>query len=123
MAGINETLAISTYGIPVQPAITNAVAPITGGKIWPPLDAAVSMAAACSGLYPDFFIIGMVKDPVIVILATVLPVREPKSALVKTDKAAAPLLNLDAAKPPKDMMKRIPPKASNKDPKNIKRNK
>ncbi|MPN55083.1 hypothetical protein SDC9_202762 [bioreactor metagenome] len=44
--GINAAVAIVEYGIPVISAIRNAVAPITGGIIWPPVDATASTAAA-----------------------------------------------------------------------------
>ena len=35
-----------------------------GGMIWPPAEAAASTPPAYSGLYPIFFIKGMVKVPV-----------------------------------------------------------
>lgn len=41
-----------------------APAPIMGGMIWPPVSAMASMAAACLGTKPPFFIRGMVKLPV-----------------------------------------------------------
>ena len=42
-----------------------AAAPMTGGMIWPPVEATASTAPAKAGLYPTFFISGMVKMPVL----------------------------------------------------------
>src|SRR5690606_1666156 len=90
MAGITAALAISMYGIPVNSAIKNAAAPMMGGIIWPPVDAAASTAAANSGLYPRRFIIGMVKLPEPTVLATELPEMVPSRALVMTATLAGP---------------------------------
>src|SRR4029434_907318 len=50
---------------------------MTGGMIWPPVDAVASTAAATAGGYPDFFIIGMVIVPSTTTLATALPLMVP----------------------------------------------
>jgi len=44
-------------------AIRKAAAPMTGGMICPQVDAAALTAPANSGLYPNHFIMGMVKLP------------------------------------------------------------
>ena len=54
-------------------AITNAAAPITGGMIWPPVEATASTAAANGGRKPVRFISGMVIGPSTMTLATALP--------------------------------------------------
>src|SRR5512146_611479 len=61
--------------------MTKAQAPITGGVICPPHDATASTAAAKFGLYPAFFIMGIVMLPTVATLAEVLPVMEPKKEL------------------------------------------
>ena len=48
MAGRIESRTISAYGTPVYSAMRNAPAPITGGRIWPPVEAEASAAAANS---------------------------------------------------------------------------
>ena len=63
------------YGTPVYSAIRKAAAPMIGGMICPPVDAAASTAPANSGLYPVLIIIGMVTEPVV----TVLPTEEPET--------------------------------------------
>ena len=67
-----------------------AVAPITGGAIWPPLDATASMAAAYRAWNPACFIIGMVTTPVVMMLATVEPEIEPKAPDATTATLAGP---------------------------------
>ena len=62
-----------TYFSPKISAMMKAAAPITGGKIWPPQEAAASTAPANSGVYPIFFIRGIVKLPVVATLATAEP--------------------------------------------------
>ena len=61
--------------MPIYSAIRKAAAPIIGGIICPPVEAAASTAPANSGLYPVFFIIGIVTDPVV----TVLPTDDPET--------------------------------------------
>ena len=68
----------------------NAAAPIIGGIICPPVEAAASVAPANSGLNPAFFIIGMVKDPVATVFPTELPETVPCSALATTAAFAVP---------------------------------
>ncbi len=53
--------------------MTNAAAPITGGMIWPPVEATASTAAANGGRNPVRFISGMVIGPSTITLATALP--------------------------------------------------
>ena len=83
-------IIILEYGIPVISAIRNAAAPIIGGIICPPVEAAASTAAANSGLYPIRFIIGMVKLPEPTVFATELPVIVPCKALEITATFAGP---------------------------------
>ena len=54
-----------------------AAEPMIGGMIWPPVDATLSMAAACSGRNPVLFIVGMVALPVSTTFATAAPVTVP----------------------------------------------
>ena len=61
-----------------------------GGMIWPPVDDAASTAAANSGLYPVFFIMGMVTEPVVTVLPTEEPDTMPHSAEEMTATFAAP---------------------------------
>src|SRR4030043_876920 len=56
----------------------NAAAPITGGMIWPPVEAVASTAAAKSCLNPVRFINGIVNHPSTITLATALPEIVPK---------------------------------------------
>ena len=44
-----ESATISRYGVFVKSAMMNAPAPMIGGMIWPPVDAAASIPPACSG--------------------------------------------------------------------------
>ena len=83
-------MTIVEYAIPVISAITKAAAPITGGKICPPVDATASTAPAYSLRYPTFFMSGIVNVPVVTTLATALPLMEPINALDKTDASAGP---------------------------------
>ncbi len=55
----------------------NATAPITGGSMAPPVDAAASIAAARSAGMPMLFMIGMLTGPVVATSATGLPDTEP----------------------------------------------
>ena len=67
-----------------------AVAPMMGGMICPPVEAAASTAPAYSGAKPFFFIRGMVKVPVPITFATGLPLMEPKKPLATTATLAGP---------------------------------
>ena len=71
-------------------AIRNATAPITGGMICPPVDAAASTAPANLGRKPVRLIIGMVKTPVVTTLATAAPFMVPKLALPMIAACAGP---------------------------------
>ena len=61
-------------------AMINAVAAMTGGMIWPPLEAQASTAPAKAGGKPTFFIRGMVKVPVVTTLPAALPLTVPMMA-------------------------------------------
>ena len=50
IAGRIAKTAMREYGTPVYSAIRNAAAPMIGGMICPPVDAAASTAPAKSGL-------------------------------------------------------------------------
>ena len=50
MAGRIALTATLAYGIPMYSAIKKAAAPMMGGMIWPPVEAAASTAPANSGL-------------------------------------------------------------------------
>ena len=56
----------------------------------PPVEAAASTPPAKYGLYPTFFINGMVKEPVATVLATALPETDPIKPLAKTAIFAGP---------------------------------
>ena len=58
------------YEIPSISDITNAAAPIIGGIICPLTEAATSTAPALTAESPVLFIIGIVKVPVVTVLAT-----------------------------------------------------
>ena len=49
-AGMKAAIMTVGNGTPRKAAIRKAVAPMTGGMIWLPVEAAASMAAAISGL-------------------------------------------------------------------------
>ncbi|MBA7541713.1 hypothetical protein ES705_34029 [subsurface metagenome] len=91
-AGIKAIAMILIYGVPVNSAIINAPAPIIGGNICPPVEAATSIAPASSAVKPVFFIKGIVKAPVVATFATLLPETEPIIALLKTAVFATPPL-------------------------------
>src|SRR5699024_9194733 len=65
IAGTTDTLTISKYSTPIIAAIKKAPVPITGGIICPAAEETVSIAPASWGLYPVFFIKGIVKFPVV----------------------------------------------------------
>ena len=54
---------------------------MTGGMTCPPVEEAATTAPAKLGVYPAFFIRGMVKAPVVTALATELPDTVPCKAL------------------------------------------
>ena len=68
----------------------NAAAPMMGGIIWPPVEAAASTAPANSPLYPVSFIIGMVIEPVVTVFPTLEPETMPQSADEMTATFAGP---------------------------------
>ena len=62
-----------------------AAAPKIGGVIWPPVEEAASTAPEkCDG-YPTFFIAGIVKEPVV----TVLAIDEPEIVPINADEKIA----------------------------------
>ena len=65
------------YGIPVHDAMMNAAAFMTGGRMAPPVEAAASVAAVNSLLYPFLSIRGIHTEPVSVMLAATLPLIMP----------------------------------------------
>ena len=71
-------------------AMINAVAAMTGGMIWPPLEAQASTAPAKAGGKPTFFIRGMVKVPVVTTLPAALPLTVPMVAEETTAALAGP---------------------------------
>ena len=87
----------------------------------PPVDAAASTAPATWDLKPIFFIMGMVKDPVMTALAVLLPEIEPISPLERTATFAGPPRKRPATAVAKSMVKFPNPDFSRKAPKTIKR--
>ncbi len=81
------------YETPKYSIIINAAAPIIGGIICPPVEAAASVAPANSGVKPAFFIIGIVNDPEATVFPTELPETVPCSALATTAALAVPPVN------------------------------
>src|SRR5699024_236193 len=71
-------------------AIINAVAPITGGKICPPTDAAASTAPEKLLEYPFRIIKCIYKDPVVTTFAIADPLIEPRKPLEMTATFAGP---------------------------------
>ncbi len=73
--------------MPTYSTIRKAAAPITGGMIWPLTEDATSTAPAFSLEKPTFFIIGMVKVPVV----TTLAIDEPEIIPVNAEDTTAAL--------------------------------
>src|SRR5699024_3588984 len=90
IAGNNAASMITVYGVPVNPTITNAPAPINGGMIWPPEDATASTAPANDLGYPRRTIVGMVTAPMEAALAEAEPEMEPNMAEASTATLPAP---------------------------------
>src|SRR5512145_3085946 len=90
MPGMAATLIISKYGIPVISDMTKAPAPITGGMIAAPVEAAASTAAAMWDGKPARFISGIVIGPLVTVSAIGLPLMVPISALETTEACAGP---------------------------------
>ncbi len=61
-----------------------------GGIICPPVEAAASTAPANCGAYPTLRIRGIVKAPVVTVLAMELPLIDPKKPLLMTATLAGP---------------------------------
>ena len=83
-------MAISLYWTPTISAIRKAAAPMIGGMICPPVEAAASTAPANSPLYPVFFISGIVTEPVVTVFPTELPDTIPQRAEEITATLAGP---------------------------------
>ena len=77
--------------------IRKATAPMTGGMIWPPVEAAASTPPAKRGLKPTRLMTGMVKTPVDTTLATAAPDIVPKRAEPTTAACAGPPASLPVA--------------------------
>src|SRR3990170_6952272 len=88
--GMAAILAIWAYGVAVISAMMNAPAPITGGRIIHPVEAAASIAAAMWGGNPVRIMSGIVVGPSTTVLATWLPLIVPNSALETTAACAGP---------------------------------
>ena len=108
------------YGMPVSSTMTNAPAPITGGKNIPLILAEASTAPAISGLKPVFFISGMVSVPVETVLAMAEPEIEPISADAKTETLAGPPVARPATPKAKSMKNCPTPERFKNAPKKIK---
>ena len=93
---------------------------MTGGIICPPLDAVASTAAACSGLKPERFIIGIVTTPVAKMLDTTMPLMEPKSEEAKMEILAAPPRKRPIRPIEISLKKLAPPDEASSCPKNTK---
>ena len=98
----------------------NAAAPMIGGMICPPVEAAASTAAANSGRYPIFFIIGIVMDPDPTVFATEEPDAIPSRADATTATFAGPPVKRPTAAFAKRMKKSATPVRSRNAPKMMK---
>src|SRR4030042_5349690 len=78
--------------IPRNSARMKPAAPMIGGMIWPMVEEEASTPAAKWLGYPVRFMSGMVKEPVVTVLATELPEIMPKKALDTTAALAGPPL-------------------------------
>ena len=94
---------------------------MTGGMNMPPMEAAGSMAPATWGLKPARFMSGMVKVPVLTVLAMALPEMEPKSADATTDTLAGPPVLRPAKASGRSMKKRLAPDLRRNAPKKMNR--
>ena len=101
--------------------MTKAPAPIIGGIICPPVDAAASTPAANIGLKPFAFIRGIVITPVEAVFATADPEIVPVKADAITATKAAPPLNRPAIILANSITKSDAPDLTKKAPKIIKR--
>src|SRR3546814_18691826 len=70
--------------------MSKAMAPMTGGRICPLVEATASTAAANLSVYPVRFISGIVRTPVDAAFAEGEPDTDPKSALATTAAFAGP---------------------------------
>ncbi len=98
----------------------NAAAPMMGGMIWPPVEAAASTAPANSGRKPVFFIIGIVTDPVVTVFPTEDPETMPQRAEEMTETLAGPPEYLPAAQFASEMKNWEIPVRSRNAPKRMK---
>ena len=103
-------------------AIRKATVPMMGGVTCPPEEATVSTAPASSGLYPIFFIRGMVRVPVVTTFATVLPEIMAMQPLLRTATLAGPPGLCPARERAMSIKRLSPPVSCRKTPKEIKTN-
>ena len=92
---------------------------MTGGMIWPPVEATASMAPATWALYPVSFIRGMVNVPVVTTLEAALPEMVPIRALEITAALAGPPRVRPVSAMAISMKNLPPPVASRKQPNRI----
>ena len=98
-----------------------ATAPITGGMIWPPIEAVASTPPAKAARYPKRFISGMVNWPVVTTLATPEPEIVPISAEEITATLPAPPRAWPTRPSATSVKSRIMPARSRKAPNRMKR--
>ena len=101
--------------------MTKAAAPITGGIRAPPEEAVASTAPATCASNPIRFISGMVKVPVVTVLATALPEIVPIIPLTAMEILAGPPLNFPKIEVATSMKNSVPPQAPKKAPNVTKR--
>ncbi len=84
---------------------------MTGGMIWPPVEATASTAPATSWRYPFFFINGIVMIPVVTTFDTAVPEMVPNRVLPKTATLAGPPRYLPIKAMARSVKKAPPPVA------------
>ena len=102
--------------MPVISAMMNAPAPITGGMIIAPVEAAPSTAAAMCGGKPVFFMSGIVTVPVVTVSAIGLPLTMPMKRLEITAAWAGPPAMRPSAARDRSTKNRATPATSMKAP-------
>ena len=113
---------ISEYSIRANSTIRKAAAPIIGGMICPPVDAAASTAPANVGVKPSRFIIGIVSTPVDATFAVALPFTVPIKLLATTATLALPPRLVPATARAKSIKNSATPKRFKNAPKMMNRN-
>jgi hypothetical protein len=89
-AGMRPAIMMLRYGTPRYDAMTNAEAPMTGGRTWPDVEATASIPAARWPAMPLSCIVGMVNEPVMAALAVYEPLIDPMTAEDRTAVCATP---------------------------------